>query len=68
MSSEGPVKFRDIAPALEFIFWVVVILLPFLRFANGPAVTDDQFLFQCLLAAIALTGATSLRIFNWKNQ
>lgn len=60
------IRFHDLAPALEFMCWVMVILIPFLRLVNGPAVTDDQFLIQCILAVIMLTGALSLRFYNWR--
>jgi hypothetical protein len=60
--------FRDLAPALEFMCWVVVVLIPLLRWVNGPAVTDDQFYIQCTLAAMALTGTVSLRLYNWRNR
>jgi hypothetical protein len=68
MSHERPVHFRDFAPALEFMCWVGVLLVPFLRLVNGPAVTDDQFFIQCFLAVTVLVGAISLRIFNWKKR
>jgi hypothetical protein len=45
-SDEKPIRFRDIAPAMEFAFRVVVALASFLRRVNGAAVTDDQFVIQ----------------------
>jgi hypothetical protein len=68
MSPEAPVHFRDVAPALEFMCWVAVLLVPFLRWVNGPAVTNDQFFIQCAAAVMALAGAITLRIYNWKNR
>jgi hypothetical protein len=68
MSSEDPEHFREIAPTLEFMCWIAVMLVPFLRLVNGPAVTDDQFYIQCSLAVTAIVGAVSLRIFNWRNR
>jgi hypothetical protein len=53
---------------LELICWAAILLVPFLRWVNGPAVTDDQFYIQCTLAVIAFVGAISLRLFNWKKQ
>jgi hypothetical protein len=58
--SDPNVQFRDVAPAIEFVCWVVLIM-PVLRAINGPAVTDDQFAFQIILFVVALVGATSLR-------
>lgn len=62
------VNFHDVAPALEFLCWIVLLLIPFLRWVNGAAVTDDQFFVQCTMTTIALLGAISLRIYNWRNQ
>jgi hypothetical protein len=60
------VRFRDVAPAIEFACWVVVALAPFLRWINGAAVTDDQFVIQVSLVTLALSGALGLRIYNWR--
>jgi hypothetical protein len=68
MSPKGSVYFRDLAPALEFMCWVVLILIPLLRWVNGPAVTDDQFYIQCALTAMALVGTVCLRLYNWRNR
>jgi hypothetical protein len=62
----GTIRFREIAPALEFACWVVVALAPLLRWVNGPAVTDDQFYFQCAIVASAVAGAAGLRLYNWR--
>lgn len=64
---EPPIQFRDVALAIEFCCWVVVLLAPFLRWVNGAAVTDDQFVIQVSLVTIALTGAVGLRLYNWRN-
>jgi hypothetical protein len=48
--------------AIEFCCWVVVALVPFLRWVNGPAVTTDQFVVQCSLVSLALIGGLTLRI------
>lgn len=63
---ERPILFRDLAPALEFACWVVVALAPFLRWVNGAAVTDDQFVIQMTLVTIAVMGALGLRLYNWR--
>jgi hypothetical protein len=58
------IHFRDIAPAVEFVCWVVVVLAPLLRLVNGAAVTTDQFVIQIALFSMALTGAIGLRIYH----
>lgn len=65
---DKPVRFRDISPAIEFACWVVVGLAPLLRWVNGAAVTDDQFVIQIALTSLALTGALSLRFYNYRAQ
>jgi hypothetical protein len=37
-----------------------------LRWINGAAVTGDQFYMQVGLVTLALLGAISLRIWNWR--
>jgi hypothetical protein len=63
---EKSMQFRELAPAVEFSCWVVVVLAPFLRWVNGAAVTDDQFVIQVTLFTVALAGAIGLRIYNWR--
>lgn len=63
-----PITFRDIAPATEFSCWVVVALAPFLRWVNGAAVTDDQFVIQVTFVSVAALGATGLRFYNWRHS
>ena len=63
---DGPIPFRDIAPAVEFACWVVVALAPFLRWVNGAAVTEDQFIIQVGVTTLALVGALSLRFYNYR--
>ena len=58
------IRFRDFAPALEFMCWVVVILAPLLRLVNGAAVTSDQFVIQVAIFVVALVGAIGLRVFQ----
>jgi hypothetical protein len=66
MDEEQPkIAFRDVAPAIEFFCWSVVVLAPLLRLINGAAVTDDQFAIQVALFSLALTGAIGLRIYNF---
>ncbi len=62
------ISFSDLSPAIEFVCWIVVLLAPFLRWVNGPAVTDDQFAIQATLVSLALAGAIGLRIFHWINK
>jgi Dolichyl-phosphate-mannose-protein mannosyltransferase len=61
---EPDIRFRDVAPAIEFVCWVVVLLCPLLRLANGPAVTDDQFVFQVTMFTVALFAGLFLRIYQ----
>ena len=65
MKSEA-VDWRETLPAAEFCCWVVVLLAPLLRWINGAAVTDDQFYIQVGLTALALIGAVTLRLVNWR--
>lgn len=58
------IHFVELAPAIEFACWTVVLLAPFLRLVNGPAVTDDQWWIQAFLFTSALTGAVCLRIYQ----
>ena len=64
--SEGIVDWRETLPAAEFCCWVIVLLAPMLRLVNGAAVTDDQFYIQVGLVTLALSGAVTLRILNWR--
>jgi hypothetical protein len=43
------VHFRDVAPAIEFVCWVVVVVALLLRLINGAAVTSDQFIMLVTL-------------------
>ena len=60
------VSFREITPALEFMAWVMVLLAPLLRLANGPPVTDDQWYFQVFVGSASLIAAVGLRLYNWR--
>jgi hypothetical protein len=64
-AEEPPIPFRDLAPAIEFCCWVVVALAPFLRWVNGAAVTDDQFVIQVALVTLAFSGGVGLRLYQW---
>jgi hypothetical protein len=65
-NSQSPngIRFRDLAPAIELVCWIVVVLCPVLRLVNGPAVTNDQFLFQVALFSLALLAAVALRLYQ----
>ena len=64
LKSPDDIQFRDLAPAIEFMCWVVVAVAPILRIINGAAVTTDQFVFQVTLFSLALTCGIGLRIYN----
>lgn len=55
----------DIAPAIEFACWVVVLLTPLLRLINGPAVTDDQFAIQIAIFSLALASGVGFRLYQF---
>ncbi len=63
MSTSPSPKPYEALLAIEFCCWVVVALAPFLRWANGAAVTTDQFVVQCALVSLAFISAISLRVF-----
>ena len=70
-SQESPdqaVDWRETLPAIEFCCWIVVLLAPFLRWVNGPPVTDDQAVIQASLTVAAIAGAIFLRICNWRRS
>jgi hypothetical protein len=65
MDKKNPnVHFRDVAPAIEVMCWVVVLLAPILRLINGAAVTDDQFVIQVAIFVMALSGGIGLRLYQ----
>lgn len=45
----------------ELFCWTVVVLAPFLRWINGPAVSTDQWVVRVALVCLALAGAVTLR-------
>jgi hypothetical protein len=59
------VTFREITPALEFCAWVMVVLAPLLRLANGAPVTSDQAFLQYVVAGLSVGAAILLRLYNW---
>ena len=61
-----PIRFSEISLAIEFCCWVVIALTPFLRWVNGAAVTEDQFIIQVAIVTLAVTGAIGLRVYNWR--
>jgi hypothetical protein len=62
--SSEDIHFRDIAPAIESVCWVVAAVAPMLRLVNGAAVTSDQFVIQVTLFSLALAGGTGLRVYS----
>jgi hypothetical protein len=60
------IRFAEVGPAIEIICWIVVVLAPFLRFVNGPAVSDDQWWIQVSLLLTVLVGAMGLRLYHRK--
>jgi hypothetical protein len=60
--------FPNAAPLLELMCWTVIVLFPFLRWLNGPAVSTDQFVIQITLVCVAVVGVVGLRIYNWRNR
>ena len=63
--SPDNIHFRDIAPAIEFVCWVVVVLCPLLRLVNGAAVTSDQFVIQITLFSLALASGIGFRVYDY---
>lgn len=67
-TDDAEIRFRDAAPLLEFMCWTVLALAPFLRWVNGPAVSTDQLVTQISVVCVAVVGAISLRVYNWRNS
>jgi hypothetical protein len=63
--SSEEIHFREIAPAIEFVCWVMLALIAILRVINGPAVTTDQFVIQLSLFSLAVVGAVGMRIYGY---
>ncbi|HET6880603.1 MAG TPA: hypothetical protein VFI31_10635 [Pirellulales bacterium] len=49
----------------EFCCWTTLALAPFQYWANGPAVSTDQFVVRTALVVLAACGAIGLRLFAW---
>ncbi len=45
----------------EVFCWTVVVLAPFLRWVNGPAVSTDQLVVRIAVVCLALAGGIALR-------
>jgi hypothetical protein len=58
------IQFRDLAPSMEYVSWVIVLLAPIVRFIDGASVTSDQTYIRSSLFAISLVCAVSLRIYR----
>jgi hypothetical protein len=52
----------DMLLTIEFVSWVMLGLVPFLRYVNGPAVTSDQFAVHCAITSLAVLGAILSRL------
>ena len=52
----------------EFMCWTALLLMPFLRWVNGPPVSDDQGAVRGALVVAAVSGAVVLRIVNWRRS
>ena len=53
---------------LEFACWTTLALAPFLHWINGPAVSEDQFVFRIALVSIAAFCAVTLRGYHLLRQ
>lgn len=65
---EEPIPLWQLAPAIEFVCWVVVGLTPMLYLVNGPPVTLDQAVVQISLVSLAAVGVVSMRVVNLRNS
>ena len=48
------IRFLDLAPAMEFCCWVVVVISPLLRQVNGPAVLRRPMVDSSVLIQLGL--------------
>lgn len=53
---------------VEFGCWTTLALAPFLYWANGPAVSDDQLVVRAALVVLAALGAVGLRVSKLLRQ
>lgn len=66
MGQRSPIAESSLA--IELMCWLVALLAPILRYANGPAVTPDQFAIQLGLSCTALFAAVVLRMYDWRRR
>lgn len=59
---------RQVGGWLEFCCWTTLVLAPFLYWANGPAVSTDQFVVRTSLVAMAAVGVAGFRTYSWLNR
>lgn len=59
---------REVRQWAEFCCWTTLALAPFLYWANGPAVSTDQFVVRTALVVAAEVGAIALRAYAWLNR
>ena len=64
--NDHDLAWRNVTPMIEFACWVMIALAPFLRWVNGPAVTQDQFVVQIALISVTVVLAIALRIHHWR--
>jgi hypothetical protein len=62
----GDIRLCRAASMFETVCWTALALAPLLRWANGPAVSDDQFVMQLSIVCLAALGAVGLRVYHWK--
>jgi hypothetical protein len=53
---------------LEFACWTTLALIQFLYWIDGPAVSEDQFVFRAVIVGIAACGAMALRGYHLLHQ
>ncbi len=46
----------------ELACWTAVVLSPFLRWVNGPAVSTDQFVVRIAITSLPLIGGIAIRV------
>lgn len=63
---DDDLRLEELLPLIEFACWTAILLFPFLYYVNGPAVSTDQFVVRTILVIVAVVGALSLRVWNWR--
>ncbi|QDV71897.1 hypothetical protein Spa11_00660 [Botrimarina mediterranea] len=66
--SSKPIPLWQIAPAIEFVCWVVVGLAPLLYVIIGAPVTSDQAVLQVSIVVLAVLGAILMRVIGFRNS